>query len=143
MVKAINVLKVISAFVFLVTLLFVYSFLPVMVTLNPEDASWAAHKGHFFYGILAGFILLNIFLLILERMLNGLIQNEEIRAWIKGLAFVLNLYLSFIVGYVGVMNNSVHFQNGSYGYLNYLGPIIIFGWISGLIFLATKKHKTS
>ncbi len=143
MAKAINVLKVISAFVFLVTLLFVYSFLPVMVNLNPEDSGWLVHKEYFFYSILTVFILLNIFLLILEKILNGFISNEEIRAWIKGLAFVLNLYLSFIIGYIGVMNNAGHFQNGSYSYLNFLGPILVAGWIVGLIFLVFNKNKTA
>ncbi len=142
MEKAVNVLKVISAIVFLGTLLYVYSLLPVMVTLHPEDSSWSVHKEYFFYGVIILFMVLNIFLIAMERMLRPLIKIEEVRAWVKGLAVVLNFYLACMIGSVGVMNNANDFQPGSYGYLNYIGPVLIVVWVIGLIFNMQNKPKT-
>lgn len=141
MEKAINVLKVISAFVFLAVLLFVYSLLPVMTSLVPDDASWSVHREYFFYGALIFFLVLNIFLIALERMIRPLISREQVRAWVKGLAVVLNFYLACMIGSVGVLNNANDFQPGSYGYLNYIGPVLVVMWIVGLIFIGLNKSK--
>lgn len=143
MVKAINVLKIISAIVFLITLLFVYSLLPVMVNINPEEIGWSLHKEYFFYGLLTFFIVINVFLIFIERMISPLLPTEDLKAWVKGFSFVINLYLSFLLGYVGVLNNQNHFQQGSYAYLNYLGPILVFAWVVGLILFFMKSRKTA
>ncbi|MFY0600643.1 MAG: hypothetical protein JXR03_13305 [Cyclobacteriaceae bacterium] len=143
MVKAVNSLKILSLLVLLVTLLFVYAFLPVMVNLNPDVSGWSLHKEYFFYVVVGASLILNIFLIFAERTLSSIISSEEINAWIKGFSFVLNLYFSFLIGYVAVINNQNHFQSGSYAYLNYLGPILVLVWIIGLIFLSLKRNKTT
>ncbi|WP_258104612.1 hypothetical protein [Marinoscillum sp. MHG1-6] len=143
MIKAINVLKVISSIVFLATLLFVYALLPVMVNINPEETGWSLHKEYFFYGMMIICVVVNIFSYTVERMLFPVISSDEIKSWIKGFSVVLNLYLAFLVGYVGVMNNPQHFEAGAYGYLNYLGPLLIFGWTIGLVFSIVNKSKTT
>jgi hypothetical protein len=143
MEKAVNVLKVISSLVFLATLLFVYSLLPIMVKLNPADAAWSVHKEYFFYGSIIFFIVLNIFLIAMERMISPLINMEEIRAWIKGLAFVLNFYLACLIGSIGVFNNQSNFLPGSYAYLNFVGPILLLAWVGGLIFIRFNSTKTA
>ena len=105
----------------------------------PDDSRLLVNREHFFYGSIIFFILLNIFLIALERMIGPLIKKEEVRAWIKGLAVVLNFYLACMVGSLGVFNNANDFLPGSYAYLNYVGPILIIIWIVGLIFNSLKK----
>jgi hypothetical protein len=68
---------------------------------------------------------------------------EEIRAWIKGLAFVLNFYLACLIGSVGVFNNQSNFLPGSYAYLNFVGPILLLAWVAGLIFIRYNSTKTA
>ena len=109
----------------------------------PEDASWSVHREYFFYGAIIFFLVLNIFLIALERMIRPLISKEEVRAWVKGLAVVLNFYLACMIGSVGVFNNANDFQPGSYAYLNYIGPVLIVVWIIGLIFNVLNKPKTN
>ena len=142
MEKAVNVLKVISSIVFLGTLLYVYSLLPVIVQLRPEDSSWSLHKEYFFYGAIIFFMVLNICLIVIERLLSPSFKSEELRAWIKGLAVVLNFYLACMIGSLGVMNNANDFGPGSYSYLNFIGPVLIVMWLIGLIFNVLIKPKT-
>lgn len=142
MVRAVKILKILSALLFLGTLLYVYSLLPVMVNIYPDAMGWELHKEYFFYGILIVFIIINVFLLFIERMITPIITSDEVLSWVRGLAFVVNIYISLLIGYVGVINNQGSFQPSSYIYLNYLGPILIFAWISGLIFLIRKNNKT-
>ncbi|MEO9474534.1 MAG: hypothetical protein ABJG41_03345 [Cyclobacteriaceae bacterium] len=143
MVKAVNILKIISALCFLSTLLYVYSSLPVMVNLNPDIFDFSVHREYLFYGLLTGFVVISIFFFALEKMLLPVIKFEELAAWVKGLSPVVNLYLCFLIGYLAVINNPGHFQSGSYGYLTYLGPILIAVWLGGLIFLISKSKKTT
>lgn len=143
MVRAVKILKILSAILFLGTLLYVYSLLPVMVNIYPDATGWELHKEYFFYSLLAVFLVVNIFLLIIERMIRPLIPTEELLSWVRGLPFVINIYFSLIIGYIGVLNNQGSFQESSYIYLNYLGPILIVAWVSGLIFLLLNRNKTA
>ncbi|MEM6831488.1 MAG: hypothetical protein AAF551_13340, partial [Bacteroidota bacterium] len=87
---------------------------------------------------LGTFILVNILLrLVLGYGLRSL--NLSIRSWMMGLIFLLNFYITLIIGFIGVLNNSTHVSPSSYAYLNFLGPILLIGWMIGLIFLVFKK----
>ncbi|MEM9338713.1 MAG: hypothetical protein AAGA66_08305 [Bacteroidota bacterium] len=134
--KAVRVLNRFSSILFIAILLLVYAYLPVQVDLKVQELS--VHKQHFFYYSLGTFILVNILLrLVLGYGLRSL--NLSIRSWMMGLIFLLNFYITLIIGFIGVLNNSTHVSPSSYAYLNFLGPILLIGWMIGLIFLVFKK----
>ncbi len=138
MLKVVNLIKVFSAFIFLGILTLVYAYMPIMVKLD-EDGAVQVHKENFFYGSIGTFLVVNVLLLVIQNILNKQLINEFLKAWVGGFTFVLNLYFTFIVGFLGVLNNPTHIPASNYYYLNWLGPILIFAWVAGLIFLVLKK----
>lgn len=140
MLKAVNLLKVLSVLLFLGVLLVVYAYSPIMVKLRPDTPDLQLHKENFFYFGIAFFAIINIALLAFQRMYEKSIQKTEVKAWVRGFTFVINLYLAFIIGFIGVINNTNHLKPEGWAYLNYLGPILIFVWIVGLIYLIIKKE---
>lgn len=137
MIKAVKVLNVVSIFLFTVILLLVYAYLPIRVELNIDQVG-TVHKQHFFYYALVTFVVINL-LLRLVFDFGFRTVNENLKAWLKGLLFILNLNLAFLIGFIGVLNNSTHISPSSYAYLNYFGPFLIISWFVGLIFLALRK----
>ncbi|MEP5612072.1 MAG: hypothetical protein ABJP45_07465 [Cyclobacteriaceae bacterium] len=138
MIKAVKVLNVTSVLFFTVVLLLIYGYLPISVDVN-IDGIGNLHKHRFFYYSLSAFLGINI---ILRLILNFGFKSasEKVFAWMTSLIFILNLYLTFIVGFVGVWNNSSSISASSYAYLNYLGPLFVLVWVGGLIFLVVKKQ---
>ncbi len=137
MIKAIKVLNLFSIFLFAAILLLVYAYLPIQVELNMEGVG-QLHKQTFFYYIFSGFIVINI---VLRLTVNVLIKNlnETISSWVKSIIFIVNFYLTTVVGFIGVMNNATHIGPDNYAYLTYLGPAFLMIWLVGLIFLFVKK----
>ncbi|XOV94745.1 MAG: hypothetical protein ACFHWX_08575 [Bacteroidota bacterium] len=138
MLKVVNLVKVFSAFIFLGTLSLVYAYMPIMVDMDEEGVT-QIHKENFFYGAIITFVLVNAIILFIQNILNKRVQSELLKSWVGGFTFVFNLYLSFIVGFLGVLNNAAHIPPSNYYYLNYLGPILIFAWLIVLIFLVLKN----
>lgn len=138
MIKAVKVLNITSTLLFTVALLLIYGYLPISVDLNIEGIG-DLHKHRFFYYSLSAFVAVNI---IVRLILNFGFKSvsENVFAWMTSLIFILNLYLTFLVGFVGVWNNSHSISASSYAYLNYLGPFFILIWVGGLIFLVVKKR---
>ncbi|MEQ9403778.1 MAG: hypothetical protein RIM99_09350 [Cyclobacteriaceae bacterium] len=137
MIKAVKVLNVASTFMFVVILLLIYAYLPISVDLNIDGVE-NIHKHRFFYYSITAFIGINILLrIILNLGFKG--TSENVLAWMTGLIFILNVYLTFLVGFVGVWNNATHISPSNYAYLNFLGPVFVFFWFGGLIFLVVKK----
>jgi len=138
MIQAVKVLNVTSILLFTVVLLLIYGYLPISVDVNIEGID-NLHKHRFFYYSLSAFIGVNI---IVRLILNFGFKSvsENVFAWMTSLIFILNLYLTFIVGFMGVWNNSNSISASSYAYLNYLGPFFILIWVGGLIFLVVKKR---
>lgn len=139
MLKAINLLKLLSILIFLGTLTVVYAYSPVVVRLRPDSPELQLHKESFFYFSIAFFVIINVALLAFQKMYESNIPKLEVKAWVRGLTFVINLYLTFIVGFIGVINNTNHLNPEGWEYLNYLGPALIFSWICGLIYLILRK----
>lgn len=138
MLRVINLVKVLSAFIFLGTLSLVYAYMPIMVKLD-EEGSAQVHKENFFYFSTAVFISVNLVVLVIQKILNQRPFTEMLKVWMGGFTFVINLYLAFIIGFMGVINNAAHIPASNYFYLNWLGPILLLAWLSGLIFLVVKK----
>ena len=137
MIKAIKVLNRISVLLFAAIFLLVYAYLPIAVDLGVEGIK-PVHKQSFFYYYFGAFIGVNI---ILRVATGSTIRNlnEEIGSWIRSIIFILNFYLTTIIGFIGVLNNSTHISPQSYAYLNYLGPVFLLIWLIGLIFLLVKN----
>lgn len=141
MFKAIKVLNLFSTLLFAGILLLVYAFLPISVDLH-IDGFGALHKQQFFYYAIAIFVVINLVLrLIFHFGTRGL--SEQVNEWFTLLIFIVNVYLTLLIGFVGVINNETHISASSYAYLNYLGPIAIFGWVIGLFFNLFASRKTS
>tara|TARA_B100000609_G_scaffold188723_1_gene175132 strand:+ start:382 stop:801 length:420 start_codon:yes stop_codon:yes gene_type:complete len=138
MLKVVNLTKFFSGILFLFILLLVYAYMPIMVKLDPE-ATTQVHKENFFYFGLALFTALNTLILFAQSMINKRLKGEVLQSWIGGFTFVFNLYLTFLIGFLGVLNNPSHIEASSYAYLNWLGPFMIFSWFIGLIFILLKK----
>lgn len=136
MIKAVRVLNSISILLFSVILLLVYAYLPIMVDINVEGMK-DLHKQTFFYYMFGSFVVINIVL----RVAGGSRKNmsEDLNAWIRAIIFIINFYLTTLVGFIGVINNTNHINPSSYAYLNYLGPIFLVVWIFGVIFFYSKK----
>ncbi len=140
MLKVVNFLKVLSILLFLGILLLVYAYLPVMVRLSIESTELQLQKEDFFYFGIGVFVVVNLFFLGFQKLYETHLKRLEVRAWVRGLSFVMNIYLTLLVGFIGVINNTTHLDPAGFSYLNYLGPFLIFVWVIGLIFLLKKKH---
>lgn len=139
MLRAVNLLKVLSILIFLGALILVYAYAPVMVQLRPESNELQLHRESFFYFSIGFFVIINVALLAFEKLYEPFIPKLEVKAWVRGFTFVLNFYLALLVGFIGVLNNTQHLSLYGFSYLNYFGPILIFSWIIGLFFLIYRK----
>ncbi len=138
MLKVVNLVKIFSVFIFLGTLTLIYAYMPIMVKLA-EEGELEIQKENFFYASIGIFVVVNLAILVIQNILNAKLSSEVLKSWIGGFTFVFNLYLSFLVGYMGVFNNLSHISANSYFYLNWLGPILLLLWLIGLIFLILKR----
>lgn len=140
MLRIVNFLKVLSIILFLIMLLLVYAYLPVMAKLDPEQGALQLHKETFFYFVVGVFVAVNLVFIGFQKMFEKQIKDEVLKAWVRGLAFVINLYFTFIVVFIGVINNAQHLSAAGFAYLNYLGPFLIFSWVIGLFYLIFFKR---
>lgn len=146
MIRTVKFLRILSILFFLGVLTLVYAYLPVMVQLTEEYNQLTLHKENFFYFAVAFSLIVNIFLLLLANILLPVVQNkagEDAAAWWISLAFVINVYLGLLVGYIGVINNPAHVSSSGFAYLNYLGPVLLLIWIIGFFYLIVKKKETA
>lgn len=142
MVKAVRILTLFSFLFFLVILLLVYAFLPIMVKLDFEGML-EVNKESFFYYTLSGFVVINLLAALVRKLSAPYFHSEESNAWSNSFAFVFNVSMTLMIGFVGVLNNPAHIKPTSYAYLNYLSPILFLVWISGLIFIVLRNRKTA
>jgi len=137
MTNAIKVLNRFSILLFSAIFLLVYAYLPISVDLE-IDGIKQLHKQHFFYYFFGAFMVLNITLRVATNFGTKNL-SEGLSAWARSIVFILNFYFTTIIGFIGVLNNSNHIDPGDYAYLTYLGPVLLFIWLIGLIFLVIKK----
>ena len=138
MLKSVNLLKGLSILIFLGTLVLVYAYAPVMIKLE-ISSGLELHRESFFYFSMAFVLVVNLALLGFERMFEPRIHSEPLKAWVRGLTFVINFYFALIIAFVGVINNPQHLSVAGFSYLNYIGPVLIATWILGLAYLIYKK----
>lgn len=137
MIKAIKVLNRISVLLFSAIFLLVYAYLPIAVDLGVEGLG-QLHKQNFFYYFFGAFMVINILLRVTTNMETKNLK-EELLSWIRSIVFIVNFYLTTLVGFIGVLNNTNHINPESFAYLSYLGPTLLVIWVIGLIFLLVKN----
>ena len=137
MIKAIKVLNRISVLLFSAIFLLVYAYLPIAVDLGVEGLG-QLHKQNFFYYFFGAFMVINILLRVTTNMGTKNLK-EELLSWIRSIVFIVNFYLTTLVGFIGVLNNTNHINPESFAYLSYLGPTLLVIWVIGLIFLLVKN----
>ncbi|MEM9324449.1 MAG: hypothetical protein AAGA85_02290 [Bacteroidota bacterium] len=139
MAKVVGVVRFFSIVLFLGILGMIYAYLPVKVQLLPEG-DLQVDRATFFYGTASLFLIVNIVFVVITRTLEKSLRrvSENLFAWLKAGSPVLNVYITLLVGFIGVINNSVDVSPSSYAYLNFLGPIIVLTWIGGLLYLVFK-----
>lgn len=140
MLKVVNFVKLLSIILFLGILLLVYAYLPIMVQLDPEQTISPIQKESFFYAFVAAFVVVNLVFIGFQRLFEKQVDSIALKAWVRGLAFVVNLYFTFIVGFIGVINNQQHVSAEGFAYLNYLGPFLLVVWLIGLVYMVLAKR---
>ncbi len=143
MLRVVSFLKFLSILLFLIILVLVYAYLPVMADLTADSSQLQIRKEDFFYFSVTIFVVINIAMLGFQKLIEPKIASMDLKAWLRGLAFVINIYLTLLTGFIGVINNSGHLNAAGFSYLNYFGPFLIFSWVIGLIYLILKGLKTA
>ena len=140
MVKAVGIIRFLSIVLFLGILALVYAYLPVMVSLIPDNG-YTLQRESFFYYVVAIFVVVNILLSVLTKSLQPQFQkwDADFEAWFKMLTPVVNIYIVLLVGFIGVINNPTHISASSYAYLNFLGPILVLVWVIGMGYLSFTR----
>ncbi|MFY0605409.1 MAG: hypothetical protein JXR10_01770 [Cyclobacteriaceae bacterium] len=139
MLRVVSFLKFLSIVLFLIIIVLVYAYLPVMVDLEAKEGALQIRKENFFYFAIGIFVVVNIAMLGFQKLIEPKIASLDLKAWLRGLAFVVNIYLTLLAGFLGVLNNSGHLDVAGFSYLNYFGPILIFSWVIGLLYLIYKR----
>ena len=146
MLKIVGLIRTLSFVLFLGTLGLVYAYLPIMVEVLPDRLDLALHKSSFFYYVVALFIIVNLFTWGLTKLAHSLLMlktGEEVTAWFNVISPIINIYLSLLLGYVGVINNPLHVSAQGFAYLNYFGPAMLLIWVGVLFYMIVNKKSTT
>lgn len=139
----------ITVFIFLAMLLYVYAFLPEMVSLYFDQGGtpiFQMDREVFFYSALGLFMVCTLVLSFLKRTLKTLPvgttgtsisanKKSGLRVWADSLSVVLNLFFIFSISFVGLFHNDEHFNVSYFAFIVYIGPLLICIWIFYLIYL--------
>lgn len=144
MIKAVGIVRFLSLVLFLGTMGLVYAYLSPNVKLGLGNDAWVVGRDTFFYFILGTFVLVNVVLRILtQNVRNNYGKNweEKTLAWFLTIVPFVNIYITLLLGFIGVINNPNHVSALSFSYLNFFGPVLILVWVIGfgLQFIKEKK----
>ncbi|MDW3192114.1 MAG: hypothetical protein R8G66_07110 [Cytophagales bacterium] len=146
MVKAVGIIRFLSFALFLIAMGLVYSYLSPQVELAMGPKAWVVSKDTFFYGILGIFVGVNVVLRVLsQNMKKGIGQSwdDKTLAWFLAIVPIINIYISLLVGFVGVINNPTHVSTSSYSYLIFFGPVLLVVWVIGFGTQFIKEKKAA
>ena len=143
MLKAVNFVRLLSIIIFLGTLSVVYAYLDPVVIFSLEADMPTMHRTYFFYLGSSLFLVINILLWLLIKIIAPLIVQKFgilLAGWFAALPVVVNFYICFLIGFLGVLNNTSSLELSNYVYLNFLGPILLLIWMAlAIYFMSTKK----
>ena len=100
MLKAVNFVRLLSIVIFLGTLSIVYAYLDPVVSFSLETDMPTMHRTYFFYLISLIFLIINIFLLLLIKILSPKIAQRFgllTAGWVGALPVVVNFYICFFL----------------------------------------------
>lgn len=145
--------------VFLFTLLYFYAALPEQIGFSLDDQGSILRdyeKSTFFYGLAAGFLVLNLITIYtpktLETKTNRKLHRlfpigdpfrDYLLAWFYSFGGWVNLSLALAALYVHAINNQEELSASSYNLWFLLMPIVLFIWVGILFVLLFKKFKSS
>lgn len=148
-----------SMFIFLITLLYVYAYLPGMVAIHagPQgQADQFIERSTFFYVSVGFFLIANISFYVLKRLLQAiwlrksssgsatparLSMREDVANWLLGFAAAINIFFVLILIYLAIFNNSEDMSLGMYAPLVYGGPVLMGILFLVLIYIFAKKRE--
>lgn len=146
----------VSILFFLLLLVWVYSYLPEQVGLSWDgngQVTTEIGRGAFFYISLAVFVVSNLILYILGRLLriipkgnNSFLSDPEfslrLDGWLRSFSWMLNICYILLVVYFGLVNNPGSFRYTEYTHVFiYMMPVIILLWLFGLAFLLLRQGQ--
>ena len=157
MIRFIKLGWYVSIALFLMVLLWVYSYLPANVGIH-ADSSGAAdqfiQKTSLFYMLLGLFLLTNVVIYVLYKLITvqylrpGSMEQLPARAlkqdlayWLLGFSATLNLFYIFGMVYLSVFNNPEGIKLGYYAPVVFAGPVLIGTMLVVLIYIFLKKRK--
>ncbi len=148
--RVVSFVRVLSLLFFLGALLFVYAYLPENVSLYSDNLGTPVYyigKSQFFYYAFAFFIVVNLMLFIMIKVLagvrvtpgKGLFSSEPFKEntliWIEVLVSIINIFFTTGAAFIGIYNDRTAFELSNFTYLVYLGIILLIGWILSYVFV--------
>lgn len=146
MVRAVGLIRFLSYAFFLLAIGLVYAYLSPRVELGFGPKAWVVNKDTFFYSTLVTFVVVNIALRVLSQNIkNGIASDWQAKtlAWFLVIVPIINIYISLLVGFVGVINNPTHVSASGYAYLNFFGPVLLVVWVIGFGMQFIREKKTA
>jgi hypothetical protein len=155
MSKLINLGWIFSVIIFLISLLFVYAYLPDQVNINKNDlATTIISREYFFYIGLGIFVFTNSVCASFSRLISrtpsnsniakGIFYNQEsfkknLQIWFNSFAVVLNLFLILTILFFGAFNTADSIQTNRINLLVYPSIGLIAFWLVYLLFIIVKR----
>ena len=125
---------------FLIVLLYVYAMLPFeFKPFGARHTLGVISKTQFFYFSFFSMLVPNALFYLYRKMAWKLEGGEtDPSFWFMGLIFLINISLCFVVFTMGIYHSKdLNFDH--YEFLNYLGPILIVGWVFYGLYLRSAK----
>ena len=146
MIKAVGIVRFLSLVLFLGGTGLVYAYLSPQVELSMGAEAWVVTRDTFFYVALGTFVLINIALRVLSQNVRknlGRDWQDKTLAWFLAIVPIVNIYITLLIGFVGVINNPTHVSTTSFAYLNFFGPLLILVWVIGFGTQFIKEKKAA
>lgn len=144
----------VSLFIYLGGLLWIYSFLPDRVGFHvnmygmPDEF---IERSSFFYSSLFIFLLSNALLYALHKLLmvtrrtaqteRALLLRQDLAGWLLGFAGALNLFFVMAMLFFGLFNSRENFDVNDYALLVYGGPLLLALMFGLLVYILLKNRK--
>lgn len=148
-----------SVLIFLFALLYFYAALPEQIGFQLNDQGQLVRdyaKSTFFYGLISGFVLLNVATVYTPKTLEtktnrklhrlfpiGDPYRDYLLAWFYSFGGWVNLSLTLAALFVHAINNQEEISASAYNLWFLVMPVVLFVWMGALFVLLFKKFKST
>jgi hypothetical protein len=148
-----------SVLIFLFALLYFYAALPEQIGFSLDDQGQLLRdyaKSTFFYGLISGFVLLNVATVYTPKTLEtktnrklhrlfpiGDPYRDYLLAWFYSFGGWVNLSLTLAALFVHAINNQEEISASAYNLWFLVMPVVLFVWMGALFVLLFKKFKST